>query len=109
MGARTKGLTAAQRRSYNEAKLELKEKDKNNYQEDVNSILVSMRSGGSLNKKQKAALKKLRANADAVSKKKIDNKMAQFDEATLYDQLKNRTTAPKKVSKIAKAVRKKIG
>ena len=109
MGARTKGLTAAQRRSYNEAKLEIKEKERNDYQEDVNSILVSMRSGGSLNKKQKAALKKLRANADAVSKKKIDNKMAQFDEATLYDQLKNRTTAPKKVSKIAKAVRKKIG
>ena len=84
MGA--KGLTAAQRRSYNKAKLEIKEKQKN-----------------------KAILKKLRANADGVSKKKVAAKMADFDEATLYDQLKNRTTAPKKSSKIAKEIRKRIG
>ena len=107
MGA--KGLTAAQRRSYNKAKLEIKEKQKNKEQEDFNTVYSSMKSGGSLTAKQKAILKKLRANADGVSKKKVAAKMADFDEATLYDQLKNRTTAPKKVSKIAKAVRKKIG
>tara|TARA_B100000780_G_scaffold214851_1_gene154302 strand:- start:1010 stop:1375 length:366 start_codon:yes stop_codon:yes gene_type:complete len=102
-----KGLTASQRRIIAEEKLKIKSRAKNKFQANLNEVSIGRKNGGGLTKGNRAFLKKLKANASAVSKKANAKKMANYDESTKYDQLKNKSSKPRSFSKLEMAVRKK--
>ena len=104
-----KGLTASQRRIIAEENLKIKSRAKNKFQADMNQVSISRKNGGGLTKGNRAFLEKLKANAKGVSKKANAAKMADYDESTKYDQLKNVSSKPQTSSMLSKAVRKKLG
>jgi hypothetical protein len=99
-----KGFTASQRRIIADENLKIKSRTKNNKIAGLNA--VKLQKGG-LTKAERAFLNKLKVNASNTSKKANSKKMADYDESTKYDQLKNRSSKPRSFSKLGMAVSKK--